>query len=136
MLERLLLLGSALQLELHVLEPEIVRNHAAIILRFRLAAHVARKPDQISFIDVLRNAGARVPPHVDRLRVGKREGELQCQDTGEEGGKSQSSRHRSLEKAGSNDARRGIVQGQKNDRSRSLLFHRVYSNGRLSLIWQ
>src|SRR5207244_8127751 len=89
LLERLLLLGSAVQLEQNVLHQEIVRNRAVIILRLRFAAHVARKPDQIPFIDVLRDAGARLPPHVNRLRVGKREGKLQCQDNDEEGWKSQ-----------------------------------------------
>jgi hypothetical protein len=93
LLERLLLLERAVQLEQHVLHPEVVRNRTAIILRVCFTARVARKPDQLSFIDVLRDAGTRVPPHVNRLRVGRRDDEHKCQDKDGEGGKSRFSKH-------------------------------------------
>ena len=49
--QRLLLLGSAPQLEHHVLHRKVVRNRAAIVVRGRLGTRVARERDQRIFVD-------------------------------------------------------------------------------------
>ncbi|HKF43431.1 MAG TPA: hypothetical protein VKG01_10045 [Thermoanaerobaculia bacterium] len=93
LLKGLLLLGRAVQLEQHVLEARIVCNRAAIVSDLRFVARVACKRDEFFFVYVLHDAGARVPPDVSRLGIGKRNGEYKCLENDEEQRKPRLSKH-------------------------------------------
>jgi len=68
LLEGLLLLGGALQLQEHVLHGEVVRYHTAIVREPGLGARVAWEGDTIRFIDALRDPRARAGPLLGEAR--------------------------------------------------------------------
>ena len=59
LLQRLLLLGSAFQLQQHVLHRQIFRDAAAIILGLRFGMRIAPQRSPVAFINILCNARAR-----------------------------------------------------------------------------
>src|SRR6266436_6353584 len=71
LLDSLLLLGRAAQLEQQVLHWEGIFDSATIVFCAGVTMRVACERDAFAFIDVLRDARTRAPPCLNRLGVYK-----------------------------------------------------------------
>jgi len=62
-----------------VLHGEAIFNFATIVFFARITMSVAPQSNPLALIDVPDDAGMRVPPYVDGLRVCELDGKDQCQ---------------------------------------------------------
>jgi hypothetical protein len=69
LLDGLLLLGGAAQLQKQVVHGAVIVDFAAIVFRAGLRMSVAIQRNHIAFINISGNAWSRVPAHVHGLRM-------------------------------------------------------------------